>query len=275
MTNQPPALSAEEAWRRYDKMEARLTAPLSERMLDLARIEAGMRVLDLATGRGEPAIRAAHRVGKTGSVFGVDLSESMLQMARERATLEGISNLELRAMNVELLDGIPNAHFHAALMRWGLMYLDSPVAALSAARRTLLPGGLFVAAVWAEPERVQYFTLPKNVLGRMVPLPPIDLEAPGTFRYSDMRRLQQDFATAGFAIQQIEEIEVDVMEADSAEELIAWTRIFGLSRLLKDLPDEIQLAWEAQMHIEAETLRRNDVIRLNGTTRIVVASFAG
>ena len=275
MTNQPPVLSAEEVWRRYDRMEARLTAPLSERMLDLAGIATGMRVLDLATGRGEPALRAAHRVGKTGSVFGVDLSESMLQMARERETLEGISNLKLRAMNVELLDGIPIGHFHAALMRWGLMYLDSPVAALSAVRRTLLPGGVFVAAVWGEPERVQYFTLPRLVLGRMASLPPIDMERPGTFRYSDVRHLQHDFATAGFAIRQIEEMEVDVMEADSADKLIEWTRIFGLSRLLKDLPEEIQQAWEAQMLIEAEGLRRNGVIRLNGMTRIVVASTAG
>ena len=109
----------------------------------------------------------------------------------------------------------------------------------------------------------------------MASLPPIDMERPGTFRYSDVRHLQHDFATAGFAIRQIEEMEVDVMEADSADKLIEWTRIFGLSRLLKDLPEEIQQAWEAQMLIEAEGLRRNGVIRLNGMTRIVVASTAG
>ena len=47
-------LTPEEIWRRYDGVESRLTAPLSERMLDLAGIRPGMRVLDLATGRGEP-----------------------------------------------------------------------------------------------------------------------------------------------------------------------------------------------------------------------------
>ena len=70
-------------------MEARLTAPLSERMLALAKLGPGMRVLDLATGRGEPAISAAHRVGPTGAVFGVDLSAAMLEIARERAAREG------------------------------------------------------------------------------------------------------------------------------------------------------------------------------------------
>jgi len=85
MTAQRPLLSAEEVWQAYDAMEARLTAPLSERMLELARVGPGMRVLDLATGRGEPAIPAAHRVGPSGSVLGIDISASMLAMARLRA----------------------------------------------------------------------------------------------------------------------------------------------------------------------------------------------
>jgi ubiquinone/menaquinone biosynthesis C-methylase UbiE len=63
MTIQRPLLTAEEIWRKYDAVEQRLRAPLSERMLDLANHQPGMRVLDIATGRGEPAVRAAHRVG--------------------------------------------------------------------------------------------------------------------------------------------------------------------------------------------------------------------
>ena len=168
MTNPRPLPTAEEIWRRYDDAEQRLTASVSERMLDLAGLRPGMRVLDLATGRGEPAIRAAHRVGPSGSVLGVDLSEAMLQMARERAAREGLSNLELRVTSAESLDRVPLAHFHATLARWGLMYLDSPVAALLAARRAMVPRGILVAAVWAEPERVPYFTLPRQVLGKYV-----------------------------------------------------------------------------------------------------------
>jgi len=69
-------LSHEALWRRFDAMELRLTAAVSERMLELANLAPGMRVLDLATGRGEPAIRAAHCVGETGHVLGIDLSEA-------------------------------------------------------------------------------------------------------------------------------------------------------------------------------------------------------
>ncbi len=139
MTNKQPLLTLEEIWRKYDGVEQRLTAPVSERMLDLAKLRPGMRVLDLASGRGEPAVRAAHRVAPTGAVLGVDLSEEMLRMARERAAREGLSNLDFRALNAELLEGVPTGHYHAALARWSLMYFDSPVAALSAARRAMVP----------------------------------------------------------------------------------------------------------------------------------------
>jgi SAM-dependent methyltransferase len=274
MTTQRPLLTAEEIWRTYDGVEQRLTAPVSERMLDLAELRPGMRVLDLATGRGEPAVRAAHRVGPTGAVLGVDLSGELLQMARERAAREGLSNLDLRAVNAESLEGVPTAHFHATLARWGLMYLDSPVAALSAARRAMVPRGVLVAAVWAEPERVPYFTLPRRVLGRYLSLPPIDLEAPGTFRYADAGRLHRDFAAAGFTIEHVEEREVAVMEAETGAELVAWTRAFGLTRLLNGLPEEIQKEWEAELVKEAEPLRKDGSVRLGGVTRIVVASSA-
>ena len=102
-----PLLTPEQVWRRYDGIEQRLTASLSERMLDLAALRPGMRVLDLATGRGEPAVRAAHRVGPAGSVLGMDHSEAMLHMAAERVALEGLSNLALNVANIESLERVP------------------------------------------------------------------------------------------------------------------------------------------------------------------------
>jgi SAM-dependent methyltransferase len=265
-------LTPEEVWREYDETELRLTAPLSERMMDLARLGPGMRVLDLATGRGEPAVRVARRVAPGGMVVGVDVSEAMLRMARERADREGIANLELIGTDAETLLGVEATRFDATVVRWGLMYLDSPVAALKSARRAMVSAGILVAAVWAEPERVPYYTLPRFVLERYRTLPPTDPEAPGTFRYADLGRLQRDFAAAGFTIEHIEEIDVEVMEAATDAELVAWTRAFGLTQLLNDLPAEMQQAWEADLVRIAEPLRVDGYVRLGGVTRIVVAS---
>ncbi len=64
------------------------------------------------------------------------------------------------------------------------------------------------------------------------------------------------------------------MEAETAVELVAWVRAFGLNRLLCDLPEQVQRAWEDDLVKEAEHLRRDGLVKLRAVTRIVVASRA-
>jgi ubiquinone/menaquinone biosynthesis C-methylase UbiE len=268
-----PRLTLEGIWRRYDAIESRLTAPLSERMLDLAGLGPGMRVLDLATGRGEPALRAARRVGSHGSVLGIDVLDAMLRMAREAADRDGLTNLDLRVGNAELLEDIPRDHFHAATVRWGLMYMAAPIAALASTRRALASDGVLVAALWTEPERASFFTLPRRLLEHYRPLPLLDPDAPGTFRYADLERAARDFEQAGFTLDHVEDMEVAVFEAETGWEVVAWVRALGsgLEQLLTDMPENEQRAWEEELAGELERSRTGGLIRLGGVTRIVRA----
>jgi SAM-dependent methyltransferase len=264
--------SETEIWRKYDAMESRLSAALSERMLDLAGLQSGMRVLDVGTGRGEPAIPAARRVSPTGVVVGIDSSEQMLRMARERADHEGITNLELRVGTAASIRPPLFAGFDAALARWVLMYVDRPIEAMSAIGSCLVPGARFVSALWAEPVRVPYYSMPRAILSRYVPVPVPDEHAPGTFRYSTIDRIHNDYAAAGLHIDNIEEMDVAVMEAATDAELIAWVRAFGLSRLLAGVSETIQRTWERDLIDEAAQYRHDGIVRLGGVTRIVVGT---
>ena len=127
----------EEIWRKYDAMEQRLSAPLTKRMLELAQLRQGTQVLDLATGRGEPAIPAAQRILPGGRVLGVDADNSVLNIAREKAQLARVSNLEFLVSDIETLTGVAENFFDVAFARWGLMYLKQPVHALKAIRKVL------------------------------------------------------------------------------------------------------------------------------------------
>ncbi len=264
-------LGSEEVWRRYDSIESRLTAPVSERMLDLAGIGPGMRVLDLATGRGEPALRAARRVGPDGLVLGIEVADGLLQMAKEKARRSGLSNLDLRLANAESVHDIPTDYFHAATVRWGLMYMTAPIAALVNARQALLPAGVLVAAFWAEPERVPYYTLPRRLLERYRALPRIDPEAPGTFRYATLERIVRDFGRAGFMVDHVEEMDVTVFEAEADTDLVDWARALGLTELLNDLPERDQHAWEIELTSAVRRAGSGGPLRLGGVTRIVRA----
>lgn len=266
------SLSIEEIWRRYDADEQRLTASVSQRMLELAHLRPGMQVLDLATGRGEPAIAAAQCIGPRGRVVGIDLSDSMLNMTRTRAQELGIENLELIVGDAQTLDGIPHVEFDVVLARWGLMYMVDPVMALIAVRRRCLPEARLVAALWAEPERVDYLHLPGRLLERYMHLPVIAINTPSTFRYADPDIIRRDFAAAGWAIEAIEEVYVSVMEASSPDQLVHWCECFGMNRLMKHLPDQTRENWRQDLRSQFPSLAGDDgLARLGGTTRLVTA----
>lgn len=262
--------SLEEVWRRYDHVESRLTAPVSERMLDLAGLRPGMRVLDLATGRGEPALRAAQRVGPDGLVVGVERDDGVLQIAREEARRRGVANLDLRAGDAASAKGVPGNHFHAVTVRWGLMYMADPVAVLENAHRAMVPTGVLVAALWAEPERVPYHTLPRRLLERYRALPSADPGAPGPCRYADLGRIATDFSRAGFRLDHVEEMEVSVFESGSDTDFVDWMRAMGLNPLLSGLSQREQRAWEMDLTNEVRR-REKGALRIGGVTRIVRA----
>lgn len=265
------ALTPEEFFRKYDAVESRLTEALSERMLDVTGIGPGAWVLDLATGTGEPALRAARRVAPDGLVVGLELDDGVLGIAREKARRSGVSNLDLRAADATVAHEVPSNRFDAVTVRWGLMYMSAPVAALVNAHEALSSTGVLVAALWAEPDRVPYYTLPRRLLARYRSLQDIDLEAPGPFRYSDLERINREFATAGFSIEHVEEMDVSVFETETEAEMIDWVRAMGLTRLLDGLREDDQRAWEQDLVGELRRLAAGGLLRLGGSTRIVRA----
>ena len=152
--------------------------------------------------------------------------------------------------------------------------MRDPVAALRNAWSASKGKGVLVAALWAEPERVQYFTAPRRVLERYRAVPVVDPEAPGTFRYAEMGRVHRDFELAGWTVDHVEEREIPVFEAEASADVVAWARAMGLTRLLNELPDGQQRAWESEFAEEMERSRGDGVIRIGGVTRIVRARRA-
>lgn len=121
-------------------------------MLALAQVKPGERVLDVATGPGEPALTIAGAVGPSGSVLGIDLAERMVELAREQAKAQDRPNAEFRVMDAENLD-LPDASFDLVVCRFGLQIVTDPDRAVAEAYRVLRPGGRIVATVWTGGEQ--------------------------------------------------------------------------------------------------------------------------
>ncbi len=118
--------SVSEGWQKWWKTFENGANNISSKLVELANIKTGDKVLDIATGIGEPAITAAKRVGNNGHVLATDISPQMLSIAKQRAASLGVENImEFKEGDAETIDS-PASSFNGVICRWGLMYLPNP-----------------------------------------------------------------------------------------------------------------------------------------------------
>jgi SAM-dependent methyltransferase len=171
---------------------------LSDRLVALARIGNGSKVLDIATGIGEPAVTAARMAFPNGKVVATDISEEMLAIARERATELGLESMITFENSDAEMYAYPRSTFDAVLSRWGLMFLPNLVPTLHKIRMSLVSGGILAAAVWSVPEKAPVLMLPLKVAADAAGLPPPAPGSPGPFKLAELSKLENAFMEAGF-----------------------------------------------------------------------------
>ncbi|MGH8028124.1 MAG: class I SAM-dependent methyltransferase [Pseudoxanthomonas sp.] len=241
---------------------------VSERMLELAEVEPGQRVLDIATGIGEPALLAASRVGPAGRVVATDLSSQMLDIARERAAELGLTNVEFIEADAERLD-FPDGSFDAILCRWGITSLPNPSSALIAIRRMLTPNGSFATSVWEAGQKGRPLaSLAMAVAREMFYLPAPRPEAPSPSG-SVGNALGKEMIHAGFSEVRIEEMTL-TLEFPSAEDCTQYLMDVSpeFSALLSGKPSGQQTEYRQRL---AEKLRQ--YVMADGSVRITNATL--
>jgi|SRR5918996_3488630 ubiquinone/menaquinone biosynthesis C-methylase UbiE len=77
--------SVSKGWQTWWKTIENGAQTISNKLVELANIKSGDKILDIATGIGEPAITAAKRVDSDGRVLATDISPLMLSIAKQRA----------------------------------------------------------------------------------------------------------------------------------------------------------------------------------------------
>jgi ubiquinone/menaquinone biosynthesis C-methylase UbiE len=148
-TDYPPDLAAvkerqQATWASGDySAVAAIVVPVAERLVDLADLRAGSRVLDVAAGSGNAALAAA-RFGC--DVVGIDYVEGLLERGRERARAEGLT-VDLRLGDAEDL-AFPDRSFDAVLSVLGSMFAPDHAQTAREITRVTRPGGTIALASW-------------------------------------------------------------------------------------------------------------------------------
>ncbi|HEC29806.1 MAG TPA: methyltransferase domain-containing protein [Gammaproteobacteria bacterium] len=264
--------SAAEGWRRRDELLRKGAAPVTERMLELSGISSGSRMLDIASGTGEPAISAAQIVGESGKVIGIDLVDEMLAVAREKTAKTNLNNIEFHCIDAETLD-YTTASFDAVTIRWGLMFMPEPQACLAAAYKALKQNGRISLACWAAPDKNPFVGVLIKTLGNYMDIPTPPPGTPGIFAFADAERLQNVIRSAGFRNIILEEMTIDVVEVNDGRAY--WDAMSDLAApvmaLVRQLDESVRSNYIDEVIKVADALKQGETLCMKGTTWIASA----
>lgn len=217
----------------------------AEQLVDCAALQPGQRVLDVACGRGACLRSAARRVGASGYVLGVDLSRTMVDLARQDlADLDRPPGaVDVRVGDGEHLD-LTDDSFDVVLCGFGVFFFPDPAAALSEFRRVLRGGGLFASSTFVGGGGGYPWI--GDVIREVRPATPTLAPSP----VSTGKGLINFLRGAGFVEANTRQVEASFVFPD-VDAYLAWNWSTGTRRLLETFSDE-----------ESKTYRRASADRL-------------
>src|SRR3954453_13676654 len=265
--------SAAVGWNEWREFNEHAYAHISARLVELAGVEPGSQVLDVAAGYGEPALTAARKAGPEGRVVATDISAEMLAFGRERAAAAGLGNVEFIESDASSLD-FPHGSFDAAVSRWGLIFEPYAEAAAARIRGFLKPGARIAISSWGEPDQVPFLSIPMRTTMQRLDVPPPPAGTPGPLSRPTPDALRGLLEAGGFSDVAVERNEV-TFEFDSPERFTAYVRsIAAPIRLLieQHAGDAQEAAWDESTQAAAaagggsKRLRLSNAVLLGSAT---------
>jgi ubiquinone/menaquinone biosynthesis C-methylase UbiE len=220
----------------WAKWEHEFSAGLSaatDTLIDMASIDPGMRVLDLACGAGSQTIHIARRVGPSGSVVACDISATMLDHVRQSAAAADFQNIEtLECAADDLDEKLPP--FDAAIS-----------GVLKALQRVLRPGARFAALVFTTPDNNPFMSQTMAILLRCAGRSPPKPGQPGIFALGGSGILERLMQDSGLAHVQTKHVTASLNLPNASHALEMMQEAFGAYRaVVADLSDtEKSKAW--------------------------------
>ncbi len=238
------------AWRKWHAQIATFTHGATEAIIEAAHLRPGMRVLDLASGVGDPALSIAKEVAPSGRVTATDLGPGMMSLAEELARKKGLTNIDFREANAESLP-FADKSYDVLTCRFGVMFFPDLPKALCECFRVLKPLGRAVFVAWGKKGQ-PFFTTTAGIVLKHVPVPPPppDPDAPSLFMFGDRDRLRRALEAAGFSNVHEEDRIVAGRWASSVEEY--WEQFTEVAAPFRPLID--QLTPEKKDQAKAEIL---------------------
>jgi SAM-dependent methyltransferase len=227
--------SSGRAWVAQQEVLDQAFRPIEGILADAVSASSAASVLDVGCGTGATTLAAARRLGPKGRSVGIDLSEPMLALARERAAREAIPAefIEADAQT----HAFPPAGFDMVISRFGVMFFDDAVRAFANLRRATRDGGLLRLVVFRSPADNPFMTAAERAAAPLLPqLPPRQPGAPGQFALADRKHAERVLTESGWKAIDVQKLDVSCAFPEPA--LIPYlTRLGPLGRVLAEMDE--------------------------------------
>ena len=237
---------------RQNAMDTMLS-PLGEAALNKLNFNEEENVLDIGCGCGHTTLNIAKRIGPSGNVTGLDISEPMLIRAKESAVEMSITNTLFKCVDVQTED-LGDQIYSAAFSRFGVMFFEDSIAAFKNINKSLISGGYLSFVCWQSPAVNPWQSLFIQVVKKYLDLPSPPPRSPGPFAFMESEYVSSILEESKFQDITIEghEAEVNMFSgrslSDSVKDYISINPV--VTQMLKE-SSENQIAEIVNSGIEA------------------------
>lgn len=185
-------------WVEQQEVFDAMFAPITDALVTFVQERGGKRVLDVGCGTGGTTLAMARAIGDGADCVGADISEPMIEAAKENAKGQdvGARFVVADAQTHDFADG----SFDLLTSRFGVMFFPDPVAAFANLRRAMADGGAMRAYSWRHPRDNPFMTVAGRTAREFVPdMPKFDPEAPGQFGLCEEERIRRVLGESGWS----------------------------------------------------------------------------
>jgi len=254
----------------YDAVGVAFFTDVGRRLVALADVQAGERVVDLGCGRGAALFPAATAVGPTGTVLGIDLAPTMVALTRADARVRGLANVSVEMGDAQE-PGLTTGRYDVVLSSLAVYLLPDPLAALRAWREAVVDGGRLALTTFAGRDDPRWAWLSEIFPSRDPAASTPDLEAGSdadTGPFSSSERLHELLAEAGWGDATSVEQDHDVRFAD-ADQWVEWSWSHGMRMYWERMAESDRPAAEAAARERLQAMEADGLmlrIRVRYTT---------
>lgn len=217
------------AWVETQALLDVMFAPFEDILVEaVLSADAGKRVLDVGCGTGGTTLALARRLGPEARCVGVDISDPMIALARERAhTLAQREGSQISFVRADAQrHAFEPSSFDMLASRFGVMFFDEPVLAFANMRQAVSSGGALRFMAWRSAAENPFMTAAEHAARPFMPERPARApHAPGQFAFADRDHVAKLLEQSGWR-------DVDITPLDIActlpeQDLMRYLRWLG------------------------------------------------